>query len=368
MQPKKVFYRLIVGLFIFQSTAFVAWTQDERDSLAQKKNKLFYFPIIFWTPQTRLMGGGSVGYTMYKSIRDSTPSPAVISVYAVYTQRSQSDVTLSYENHWSKDRWHFQTTGSYTEWFNLFYGIGNNTTDSTYEEYTPKTLAFRAKLSKTVRSHLQIGLVTEFDYSRVVESESNGYFANLKIPGEKSGLSSGLGVSADYDSRDSKIYPTRGKYQQYSLIPFHATLGSDYNFVRFVADVRQYFSPFENHVIAYQAYMSLIAYNPPYYKMSLFGSDGLMRGYFPARFRDRNMVAFQAEYRMPLFWRISAAGFGGYGDVAHKIKDFRVQDLKYSVGFGIRFTIDRRTKSCVRLDIAVGKNSAYPTIAIGEAF
>lgn len=345
----------------------VVFGQENPETL-KKENKLFFFPIVFWTPATQLLGGFYAGYSMYKPIRDSTPSPTVISAYVIYTQKKQSMITLGYENHWHQDRMHFKTNASYSEWFNLFYGIGHDTPDSTREEYTPRTFSFSSKISRTVRPHLQIGIVTEFDYSRIVEKEDQGYFALLKIPGEKSGRSSGVGISADYDSRDSKVYPTRGQFQQYSLVPFHRFLGSDYNFIRLVADVRQYFSPFGKHVVAYQAYISLIGFHPPYYKMSLFGSDGLMRGYYPARYRDRNMVAAQAEYRMPLFWRLSVSGFGGYGDVAHDIKDFRIKDFKYSVGFGIRYSIDVRTQSNIRLDIAVGKHSAYPSIAIGEAF
>jgi outer membrane protein assembly factor BamA len=358
-------------LFLVLMHAFVppAFPQEEPEPV-KKENKLFFLPIIFWTPATQLMYGFSAGYAMYKPFRDSTPSPSVISAYVVHTQKNQSSITLGYETHWNKDRLHFKTSVGYSEWYDLFFGIGNNTPDSVWEEnkFTPRTYSFRGRIAKTIRPYLQVGLAVEYDQSRIVEKEDDGYFVQRNIPGEKPGRSSGAGVIADYDSRDSRAYPTRGWYQQFSLIPFHRVIGSDYNFVRFVADVRQYFSPFEKHVIAYQAYASLIGFHPPYYKMSLFGSDGLMRGYYPSRYRDRNMIAAQAEYRMPLFWRLSASGFGGYGDVAHDITDFRLKDLKYSVGFGIRYTIDPIKQTLIRLDIAVGKNSAYPTIAIGEAF
>jgi outer membrane protein assembly factor BamA len=360
----------LICFFLVCAITASALAQDEYDYLEKKPNKTFFLPIVFWTPATGLMGGFSAGYTMYKPYRDSTPTPSVISSYVVYTQKNQSTITLGYETHWNKDRLHFKTSVGYSEWYDLFFGIGNKTPDSTWEDnkYTPRTYSFRARVAKTVRTFLQAGVIAELDYSRIIEKEDSSYFALQKIPGEKRGYSSGIGIGVDYDSRDSRVYPRRGTYHQYSLVPFHSIFGSDYNFVRFVADLRQYFSPFEEHVIAYQAYVSLIGFHPPYYKMSLFGSDGLMRGYYPSRYRDRNMIAAQVEYRMPLFWRLSASGFGGYGDVAHDITDFRLKELKYSVGFGIRYLLDREKRSIIRLDIAVGKNSAYPSIAIGEAF
>ncbi len=359
---------------LFISLAMILWivspglAQDDPDFPEKKPNRTFFLPIIFWTPSTGVMGGFSAGYAMYKPYRDSIPSPAVVSAYVVYTQKKQSSLTLGYEDHWNKNRLHFKTSVGYSEWFNLFFGIGNSTPETAWEEYTPRTYSFRIKMARTVRPFLNVGIVGEYDDSRIVEREDDGYFALTKIPGENHGRSSGIGVSVDYDSRDSKEYPSRGHYHQFSLVPFHSAIGSDYNFVRFIADARKYYSPFGEHVVAFQAYASLIAFHPPYYKMSLFGSDGLMRGYYPSRFRDRNMIACQAEYRMPLFWRLSVSGFGGYGDVAHDIRDFRWKELKYSVGFGIRFLLDPEKQSIVRLDIAVGKNSAYPTIAIGEAF
>lgn len=73
-------------------------------------------------------------------------------------------------------------------------------------------------------------------------------------------------------------------------------------------------------------------------------------------------------FKVPAWWRFGLAGFAGYGDVAHTIDEFKINDFKYSIGWGIRFCIDQKNNANIRVDIAFGKNSAYPAIAIGEAF
>jgi outer membrane protein assembly factor BamA len=151
-------------------------------------------------------------------------------------------------------------------------------------------------------------------------------------------------------------------------MPFAGIFGSHYKFIRITLDVRQYFSLWETHVLAYQIYANVITGHPPFYKMSLFGGSNIMRGYYEGRYRDRDMLAFQAEYRLPVWWRFGIVGFAGYGDVAHRLSDFRIKDFKYSIGYGIRFGIDQQNRLNIRLDIGYGKKSAYPVIAFQEAF
>jgi outer membrane protein assembly factor BamA len=159
-----------------------------------------------------------------------------------------------------------------------------------------------------------------------------------------------------------------GRYYRVSFMPFLGSFGSHYKFTRLNFDLRQYFSVWGSHVLAYQIYVNLITGEPPFYKMSAFGGPNLMRGYPRRRFRDRDMIAFQTEYRMPLFWRIGVAGFAGAGQVAHRIGDVTIGDMKYSVGWGLRFQIDKKNHTNARLDMGFGKKSFAPVLAIQEAF
>lgn len=71
---------------------------------------------------------------------------------------------------------------------------------------------------------------------------------------------------------------------------------------------------------------------------------------------------------MPIWWRIGCVGFVGFGDVANTMSDFRLEDLKYSVGFGLRFMVDPREKINLLVDFGFGEGSSGIYIGAIEVF
>jgi hypothetical protein len=93
-----------------------------------------------------------------------------------------------------------------------------------------------------------------------------------------------------------------------------------------------------------------------------------MRGYYDGNFRDRNVIILQTEYRLPLFWRFGAVGFAGVADVAHRFRDFKFDNLKHSIGFGLRYLFNKREKMYVRFDMGFGKGVSGFYFSVFEAF
>jgi len=69
-----------------------------------------------------------------------------------------------------------------------------------------------------------------------------------------------------------------------------------------------------------------------------------------------------------MWWRFGLACFAGFGDVADKTENFRLNKLKYSVGWGIRYVFNVQEKINLRLDFGYTENSSGFYINIGEAF
>ena len=94
-----------------------------------------------------------------------------------------------------------------------------------------------------------------------------------------------------------------------------------------------------------------------------------MRGYYRGRYRERNLIAMQAEYRMPLVGRLGAVFFGGYGEVAHELRGFELQRFKRSLGLGARFLFSRADQLHLRVDFGFGEEGFSGVyINVGEAF
>ena len=54
------------------------------------------------------------------------------------------------------------------------------------------------------------------------------------------------------------------------------------------------------------------------------------------------MLATQLEYRLVLRWRLGLVGFGGIGEVAPSVGEFRGDQLLPAGGTGIRFLLSKK--------------------------
>ena len=168
------------------------------------------------------------------------------------------------------------------------------------------------------------------------------------------------------------------------MLDFGATfngtgLGSDYRFVRYQLDAR-HFQPIGSNrtILAAQFLGQFHTGDVPFRELAglganlggtLYNNANLLRGIYEQRFRDRQMIMFQAELRQKLFWRIDGAIFGGVGNVNQYIDKFALKDTKYAGGAGIRFNFLQRDRVNLRLDYAAGTGSSPGILfAIGEAF
>jgi hypothetical protein len=75
---------------------------------------------------------------------------------------------------------------------------------------------------------------------------------------------------------------------------------------------------------------------PFYFQPTLGGPDDL-RGFRNFRFRDRNTMLFQAEYRWEIFTAVDGAIFYDIGKVAPRLQDFHLSDFERDFGIGFRF-------------------------------
>jgi len=190
---------------------------------------------------------------------------------------------------------------------------------------------------------------------------------------------SGLGPVITYDTRDVPLAAYKGDLLDFGVTFNGSGLGSDYRFVRYQLDAR-HFQPLGSNrtILALQYLAQLHTGDVPFRELaglganlggSLYNNANLLRGLYEQRYRDRQMMMFQAEIRQKLFWRIDAAVFGGVGETGARVSDFNTNGLLVAGGGGIRYNFLKADRVNLRLDYAGGSGTA-PGIyfAIGEAF
>jgi outer membrane protein assembly factor BamA len=201
-----------------------------------------------------------------------------------------------------------------------------------------------------------------------IDLKEGGTPSGETVPGSEGGNLSGIGLSLFWDMRDSPLFPRAGHALRIASFAYGELLGSEYTFSVLTVDARKYLPLFRSQALAFQLYGGFSGGNPPFYEMPRLGGANLLRGYYEGRFRDRQLFALQAEYRVPLIWRVGAAVFAGTGAVANTISGFEFRELKYSYGFGFRLGLGNKSKVPLRLDFGFGEDSKGVYLTLFEAF
>ncbi len=343
--------------------------QTAADALTQKcKNRFVGAPLVYYTPETHLSFGGAFSYILRIAGCDKKTRPSSISPLVIYTQLKQFKAELKTDLYFKDNRYHLESKIKTQKYPDKFFGIGNSTLKDDEESYTLKDNELDIAFSKAIGKGFNIGLEYRFADWRIVNKKEGGLLDSGGFIGSNKGTLSGLSVFVNHDTRDNIYYPMQGDYIVLDALVYPAFLGSTYKFATFSLDVRKYATLFKTHVAAVQVLVKIQTGTVPFTELARMGGQNLMRGYFDGRFRDKNLMAVQAEYRMPLFWRFGLVGFAGAGNVSPKIDRSLHKDIKASYGFGLRFLFDKKEKIQVRFDYGMGKGTSGFYASIFEAF
>jgi len=104
----------------------------------------------------------------------------------------------------------------------------------------------------------------------------------------------------------------------------------------------------------------------PFYLMPSLGGGSNLRGYSSWRFRDRNSLLLQAEWRIMANRFFDTAVFYDAGKVTAHAKDLDLDGLKTDYGFGARFHTPFSTP--LRIDIAKSRDELRLVFAATAAF
>jgi hypothetical protein len=164
-----------------------------------------------------------------------------------------------------------------------------------------------------------------------------------------------------------------GGFSELALLHYSKTWGSTYDFTTIISDNRLY-RPINRRETCWQrSYLvSLVWASLPFNQLSLLGGESLMRGYYQGRFRDRNQLAAQVEYRMlPCHLHLQNVGVPQFSDRQVRCSINLVHcALAILYGQAVRAFAFWFPKKDIysRLDLAFTKEGKGVYIFIGEAF
>lgn len=340
----------------------------QADSTRQKTSGYLFLPVLFYTPETELAAGASVVRYFRPDSAAAGSRPSKVWATLIFTQRSQYIADLFNEIYLDDEKYLVVNWVNYEKFPDKFYGIGPNTPDVLEEGYTPKTFSAGARFQRRIAGGLNAGIRYDYGTTDIMGKERGGLLETGAIAGSEGGVVSGVGAMANWDTRNNIFYPTAGDHHMVSVDVYGGVIGSDFDFEKYVVDLRKYISLHRSAVLALRGVLDSSNGAVPFWRMAQLGGQDLLRGYYQGRYRDLHALAGQIELRMGFWWRIGAVAFAGAGNVAERLVDFNARFIRYSGGFGIRFRFDEKEGMNIRLDFGHGEDTSGMYITAMEAF
>jgi len=412
---QRIFISMGLLLMVFHSNAQTPksnWAEEIKDSvvyLSREKSGLdildMYRMVLRKAPRPKKWESPKKDKKKFKIALSSagtfsldTKLGAVLSANAAFytddkndTKLSALKVSLSYNlnnqislpiitNIWTKGNklnllgdWRYYKFPEHT------YGLGGNTsTSKDADQLNYSNLVIHEAVLKKIGESIYIGPAYNLSWHWSIREggRTDGDSSDLKKYDPSSNtVSSGVGIVALYDTRLNSINPADARYVSVSFCPYVKFLGSDNNYRSLIIDLRKYITPGDSkNVLAFWSY-NWFTFNghAPYLDLPSTGWDtysNLGRGYHRSRFRGKNLLYLEAEYR----FNMTRNGFLG-GVVfanAQSVTDWpdnKFRSVYPAVGTGLRFKLNKHSNTNLCVDYGFGLDGSRGIFFnLGEVF
>ncbi|OLC43590.1 MAG: hypothetical protein AUH43_20370 [Acidobacteria bacterium 13_1_40CM_65_14] len=254
-----------------------------------------------------------------------------------------------------------------------FFGVGSDTLKGDQTDYRLKYLdaggfaTLHAKPWLTVTG--RAGVLRGADIARgtsTLHPSTDERFDEQSAPGltnQPNYVHADLAIEAD--TRDVPGYPASGGRYRASLAAFHDRDFSRYSFRRVEIEAAHYVPVTEHSVAAIRGRVDVSQTGPgqqvPFYLLPALGGAHSLRGYFDYRFRDRDLLLVNAEYRWRVARALDGAVFYDAGAVAPAVDALSMHKLRKDYGVGVR--VHSKTHLLMRLDVARGSEGMQAMVS-----
>ncbi|MBS1682322.1 MAG: BamA/TamA family outer membrane protein [Bacteroidetes bacterium] len=357
----------------------------KRDTLKKKTGRIHISgsPSVGYSLSSGLAGIVVANGAFYTS-EDKVAKLSNVYVDAVYTQLKQTIVHLQ-SNLWTKgNKFNIVNDWRYYSYPQKTYGLGGNTSLNKFANQSFNYLRLYQTVLKRLRPNLYAGIGYALDYHWQISGTSPNSFdgdsvviSNIDAYGiSGSSMSSGVLLNLLFDNRLNSINPAGGTYANFTLRDNLPALGSNSHWQSLLLDLRHYvpFPRKSQNILAFWSYNSItLNGNPPYLDLPSTGWDTYSntgRGYIQGRFRSKNMLYLEAEYR----FLISKNGlFGGVVFAnAQSFSDWPSNAFNHiapAAGFGLRTKFNKYSRTNIAMDYGFGMGGSQGIfVNLGEVF
>lgn len=315
--------------------------------------------VPIYTPETRWMIAG--GGMFWQNPWPEAPKKRLNEIVTFFSASQNSQYELGFFAEWYflKHKLKIDQKLELGKEPTEFWGFGPDSPESAREKFEPEGVTNRTSALWLIHENIYFGPLWRTRYTEVRRFREDKTLARDSTSGyqppeagaiSQTAVVNGPGLHLVYDSRVNPFYPVAGSWFEARLAWSEPALGARGRFTQLTVDYRRYEKVWWEHVLALNFVMVATGGDAPWQAWPHFGGQFLSRGFFYGRYIDRHMWALQADYRLPVWWRLGLVFFGSLGDVTDNLADPISRHPKLAGGLGLRVLVDRDEHVNMRLD------------------
>lgn len=339
-------YAAIFLLLMLWSVAWADDTPEDPPAETTKTSKWFGTPLVSSDPKVSTSVGALAGY-MYSF--DEVSPPSIFAATGTYSTTDSWFLGVFAKTHFGKDR-HRLTTGAFTGIIRNDYSdfLGSGLPVQTTDDLTAYALRYVTR----VYGHWYVG-PQAVSTNYIISGDDAFSSGIIELIGLTGFDSNGLGLLAQYDTRDNQYSPSSGQVFEVHNMAFREALGGDVSFDAYHADYQYYHLHGKGHVLALHAKGRWTDDAPP----SGYSSVDL-RGYTRGQYLAPHMTLAEVEERFVLTQKWGLAAFAGLAVLYGGDRDSSEDQLFPAGGGGVRYKLNDEGL-VVRTELAVGKDDNW---------
>ena len=312
---------------------------------------------------------------------DTLPDAKMSSITTSFTYTQYNQTIIPFQaSIWGKgNRYNLISDFRYVSYPSAIYGLGGRIDPNIGYTINFKGLKLHQTIMKSVSNNLYLGLGLYYDnFQNITAIEKISDTVSRRILKELGSHETAMGLAfrLTYDSRLNQVNPKQGLYYNITYRANSRAFGSDSSWNSLQIDSRAYlpFPKGSGNVLAFWMFDWLTASGTPPYLLlpSTAGDDSYNtgRGYIQGRFRGRDMVYFESEYR----YCITRNGLIGgvlFANIQNFSSDLSKQYSKLFPGYGLglRVKFNKYSNANLCVDYGFGeKGSQGFFVNVGEVF
>jgi hypothetical protein len=336
----------------------------QEDIIVPSKRARNYFvvPVPMSSPTfgTGLVLAGAYYYPQTEAEKAVQPA-SFTGAAAGYTSNDSWAAGIMQQNYFDEDRWRFNAIAAYTDFrLELVQSIDNP--DQSVLDWVVSGSIFQTSVSRRFGDNWYLGASLRYlditqDLDLDIDAPEFNLDARIQAPG--------IGVSAEYDTRDMPSNAYTGARAEFKAILSDQNNRADGDYLGMYARYRRYHSLRDNLVLAWEVNGCQKSGSIPLWDTCRLN----LRGFPVTDYLSKQSIAGQVEARWRFSERWGAVAFGGAGLVDRPFADNGDGETIPSYGVGVRFMVLPSQRINLRLDYGrsdTGSGAWY--LSVGEAF